>query len=174
MPGLKICGLRMERPGAAGERAIKRRRACPAKRTSAKQGRADGSSACPGGSPHEPGGVSTKATIPGDMQQTGQIHRVRNAGVYLLLWPAAPTSSHAVCSFSRSSGCPVPHGAGRHVVHRRVATHGAAGAAKRPAFRTPLGGRKARRQRKCGLPRAERRTGAISHVCTRGGRGWAV
>ena len=48
--------------------------ACPAKRVSAKQGRADGSSACPGGSPFEPGGVSTKATIPGDMQQTGQIH----------------------------------------------------------------------------------------------------
>ena len=36
--------------------------------------RADGPSACPGGSPFEPGGVSTKATIPGDMQQTGQIH----------------------------------------------------------------------------------------------------
>ena len=35
---------------------------------------ADGSSAGPGGSPHEPGGVSAKATIPGDMQQTGQIH----------------------------------------------------------------------------------------------------
>jgi hypothetical protein len=48
--------------------------ACPAKRAGAKQGRADGSSACPGGSPSEPGGVSTKATIPGDMQQTGQIH----------------------------------------------------------------------------------------------------
>ena len=60
--------------GSRGRRAIKRRRACPAKRVSAKQGRADGSSACPGGSPFEPGGVSTKATIPGDMQQTGQIH----------------------------------------------------------------------------------------------------
>src|ERR687895_746170 len=141
----------MERPGAAAERAIKRRRACPAKRTSAKQGRADGSSACPGGSPHEPGGVSTKATIPGDMQQTGQIHRVRNAGVYLLLWLAAPTSSPAVCFLSRSSGCPVPHGAGRHVVHRRVAPHGAAGAAKRPAFRTPLGGRKAKKAKEVRL-----------------------
>jgi hypothetical protein len=86
MPGPRARGLRMERPGAVGRRAIKRRRAClsearkrqawacPAERESAKQGRADGSSACPGGSPFEPGGVSTKATIPGDMQQTGQIH----------------------------------------------------------------------------------------------------
>ena len=164
----------MERPGAAAERAIKRRRACPAKRVSAKQGRADGSSACPGGSPHEPGGVSTKATIPGDMQQTGQIHRVRNAGVYLLLWPAAPTSSHAVCSSQGAAAalCLTAQGAmwctgvSQHMAPR----------ARRNARRSarPLGGRKAKKARKCGLPRAERRTGAISHVCTRSKRGWAV
>ena len=62
-PARKPCKARKRQAGA-----------CPAKRASAKQGRADGSSACPGGSPFEPGGVSTKATIPGDMQQTGQIH----------------------------------------------------------------------------------------------------
>ena len=35
-----------------------------------------------------------------DRQQTDQVHRVRNAGVFLLLWPAVLTGSHAVCSFT--------------------------------------------------------------------------
>ena len=68
MPGLGARGLRMERPGAAGQG-----RQTPARR-------ADGPSACPGGSPFEPGGVPTKGAIPGDMQQAAKSIRVRNAG----------------------------------------------------------------------------------------------
>ena len=175
MPGLNARGLRMERPGAAGERAIKRRRACPAKRVSAKQGRADGSSACPGGSPHEPGGVSTKATIPGDMQQTGQIHpraerRRLPASVagcsnkqprrLLLL-----KEQRLPCASRRRAPCGAP--ACRNTWRR--------GRGETPGVpHAPSGAGRQRRQRKCGLPRAERRTGAISHVCTRSKRGWAV
>ena len=75
--------------------------ACPAKRVSAKRGRADGSSACPGGSPFEPGGVSTKATIPGDMQQTAKSIRVRNAGDKLRQRPVRPAGlDHCPCAKS--------------------------------------------------------------------------
>jgi hypothetical protein len=88
--------------GSRGTRAINAGAKCPATRSKreagrvlrsaegAKQDRADGSSACPGGSPHEPGGVSAQATIPGDMQQTDKSIRVRNAGERLLLGPVQP------------------------------------------------------------------------------------
>ena len=33
-----------------------------------------------------------------DMQQADKVHRVRNAGVFLLLWPVAFTGDLAVCS----------------------------------------------------------------------------
>ena len=95
-PGLKDAdyGWNVREPWRKGD---KRRRACPAKRLrrepgralrSAKarsMGRADGPSACPGGSPHEPGGVATKAPIPGDTQQAEKSIRVRNAGGFLRL-----------------------------------------------------------------------------------------
>src|SRR5687768_8584082 len=50
--------------------------------------RADGPSACPGGSPSEPGGVSTKATIPGDMQQAAKSIACGTQAKYLLPWPS--------------------------------------------------------------------------------------
>ena len=77
----------------------------------------------------------------------------------------------------RSSGCPVPHGAGRHVLHRRVATHGAAGAAKRPAFRTPLRGpRKAKKAKEVRLaPGRAKNRGDESRLHASGGQGcWAA
>ena len=77
------------------------------------------------------------------MQQADKVHRVRNAGVFLLLWPAALTGSHAVCS-STSMRMPCAFAALKAQdamgVDMRFDTHGAAGAVKRPAFRTsPLG-----------------------------------
>ena len=104
--------------GSRGRRAIKRRRACPAKRVSAKQGRADGSSACPGGSPSEPGGVSTKGAIPGDMQQAAKSIRVRNAGGWLrlrrsrgLFGPAGSCDPRGHTRPCTCSGCTEPRAA---------------------------------------------------------------
>jgi hypothetical protein len=63
--------------------------------------RADGPSACPGDSSHERESIG-KSDASWDMQQAAKSIRVRNAGVFLLLWRAAFNSekegSPAVCS----------------------------------------------------------------------------
>ena len=72
--------------------------------------RADGPSACPGGSPSEPGGVSTKGAIPGDMQQAAKSIRVRNAGRSTCFCgrPVGPWRNRArriVCSVRTHTPC---------------------------------------------------------------------
>ena len=60
MPGLKTCGLRMERPGAAEIKAM-------------NAGKTGGRSKCMSGRQSvRTRHVSTKATIPGDMQQAAK------------------------------------------------------------------------------------------------------
>ena len=126
MPGPRGLWITDGTSGSRGSRDDKRRRVCPAKRLvangacpvkrdSAKQGRADGPSACPGGSPSEPGGVSTKATIPGDMQQAEKSIRVRSAGGFLrlrrsrgLFGPAGSCVPRGHTPPSACSGCTEP------------------------------------------------------------------
>jgi hypothetical protein len=115
------------------------------------KGRADGPSACPGGSPFEPGGVSTKAAIPGDMQQAAKSIRVRNAGDFLLSWRAAferRESKVAPPLLFQSSGWPVPRARAARCADSGIGRPGAAGAVNRPAFRTPPRGRRNRGDRR--------------------------
>ena len=122
--------------GTSGSRE-RRRRLTPARR-------ADGPSACPGGSPHEPGTCRQKR------QFLGTCSKPRN--------PFA-CGTRALSRFRGCLFCRVPKAHGSHVL-----AHGAAGAVKRPVVpHAPSGGL---RNRTTGAPWGRTKHGAMTCVRT--------
>ena len=85
------------------------------------------------------------------------IRRVRSAGVFLPLWPAAFTGSHGRMRYALSRMRPpcaftALKAQGAMCADMRCDTYRAAGAVKRPAFRTPPRGNRTRDNRETGAP----------------------
>ena len=109
-----------------------------------KASRTDAPKCMSGQQPARTGQAPAPAAPPGTCSKR-LIRRVRSAGVFPPLWPAVRKGSHGRVRF-----CVKPHaaalclfsvkGAGRDVCDMRCDTHRAAGAVKRPAFRTSLSG----------------------------------
>ena len=136
--------LRCRPPGCLVDRKV--RHAALGKRPAQ---RADGPSACPGNSLHERGRVGRNDAIR-DMQQAAKSIRVRNAG-------EVPASGAGCLREAKIGGgpavalieqrLPCASSTGCRVCRLRVGTPGAAGAVKRPAFRTPPRGKRDREDR---------------------------
>ena len=80
-----------------------------------------------------------------EMQQAAKSIRVRNAGVFLLLWRAAFTIAKKkvapAVAPERAAACPVPHGAGRHVLRLRFDSTWRRGRGETPGVpHVPFGG----------------------------------
>ena len=109
-----------------------------------------------GDSSHERGRVGASDN-PWDMQQAAKSIRVRNAGEDLLPRPGSAQRSSALgwttarVPRKRHAGCPHPNHAG------------AAGAVKRPSFRTPLRGDEEQEDRRALGP--DQTHGAMARVC---------
>jgi hypothetical protein len=94
MPGLRPCGLRMERPGAVEIKVI-------------DAGASGGRSKCMSGRQSaRTRHVSAKATIPGDTQQAAKSIRVRNAGEDCFPRPVRLASDHRPYALSCACGSP--------------------------------------------------------------------